>query len=365
MAVEPDLSVVVTSRNDDHGGNLIGRTNCFLRALDKNAQSSGLKVEVVFVEWNPPAHTAPVQSVLEWPPASAHFQARVLTVPNSVHAGIPHGQALPLFQMIAKNVGVRRAAAQAVLATNIDIIWSAALTSHLATRPWTPGRLIRADRADVPSSIAEETDLEVIHKVAADQAFRLHGKNGVEFKGEDAGRWHTHRRRHVSRIAQWMRHILLQDRMSEILPHEPRLVRLLQGLRARNFAKRAPTLHTNACGDFTLMTKSDWYRLRGYGEWAAYSWNIDSLLLAHAHYSGIREFILPADAIVYHIEHGFGSGWSPEAEIELFDRMRKRSVPVIDDLAATRLMMSMADGQFAPNTEAWGLRDADIAESRL
>ena len=39
---------------------------------------------------------------------------------------------LPLFQMIGKNVGIRRSRAPFVLATNVDIIFSDALFSFLA-----------------------------------------------------------------------------------------------------------------------------------------------------------------------------------------------------------------------------------------
>src|SRR5262249_29405415 len=43
----------------------------------------------------------------------------------------------------------------------------------------------------------------------------------------------------------------------------------------RKFAR----LHTNACGDFTLLSRENWFRFCGYPEWVMYSWNIDSILL--------------------------------------------------------------------------------------
>ena len=44
--------------------------------------------------------------------------------PSVLHRRLKYADRLPLFQMIAKNVGIRRAKGQFVLATNIDILFS-------------------------------------------------------------------------------------------------------------------------------------------------------------------------------------------------------------------------------------------------
>src|SRR5262249_10127703 len=52
-------------------------------------------------------------------------------------------------------------------------------------------------------------------------------------------------------------------------------------------------LHTNACGDFTLMSREAWETVRGYPELEMFSMHIDSLLLYQAHWRGVREAYLP------------------------------------------------------------------------
>src|SRR5262249_16517582 len=49
---------------------------------------------------------------------------------------------------------------------------------------------------------------------------------------------------------------------------------------------RPPLLHTNACGDFTLMAACHWWDIRGYPEFEIYSFNIDSLGCHMAHHAG-------------------------------------------------------------------------------
>src|SRR5437870_3627597 len=67
------------------------------------------------------------------------------------------------------------------------------------------------------------------------------------------------------------------------------------------WAKALPALHTNGCGDFTLMSRGAWLELRGYPELHMFSMFIDSLLVYTAHWHGLKEEFLPHP--IYHIEH--------------------------------------------------------------
>src|ERR1035441_7583344 len=51
----PYLSVVVTARNDDDGGNVLGRMQVFVEAWINQAKRHNLSSELIVVEWNPPA----------------------------------------------------------------------------------------------------------------------------------------------------------------------------------------------------------------------------------------------------------------------------------------------------------------------
>ena len=80
---------------------------------------------------------------LRWPETTDPCQVRIIEVPPELHRRFRHSENLPLFQMIAKNVGIRRARGRFVLATNIDILLSDELVRALAR-----GEL--AARAHVP-----------------------------------------------------------------------------------------------------------------------------------------------------------------------------------------------------------------------
>ena len=48
---EPHFSVVATSRNDDHGGNLLQRMRHFVDGFAAQCRRHGLAAELILVEW--------------------------------------------------------------------------------------------------------------------------------------------------------------------------------------------------------------------------------------------------------------------------------------------------------------------------
>ena len=130
-----------------------------------------------------------------------------------------------------------------------------------------------------------------------------------------------------------------------------------------------PKVHTNACGDFALMSKEDWEIVRGYPELEMYSFNIDSLILVTGYYLGIREWFLPRPKEIYHIEHGSGSGWTPgKGEEMLFGRLHKQGIPYLiweDLLVYSRKLLHgfhPRDTSIGFCDENWGLQDLQLPE---
>src|SRR5271163_2327585 len=134
---EPYLSVVVASRNDDHGGNLLDRMQAFVNGLMQQCCRHELDAELIIVEWNPPPDRPRLAEALRWPDTNGHCRVRIIEVPAALHQRFQNADRLPLFQMIAKNVGIRRARGRFVLATNIDILFSDELMAHIAAEQLT------------------------------------------------------------------------------------------------------------------------------------------------------------------------------------------------------------------------------------
>ena len=185
---EPYLSVVVTTRNDDHGGDPLKRLQAFVNTFDEQCRRTGLDAEVIVVEWNPPSDKPRVSELLRLPTVP-FCEYRFIDVPEELHQQLRFADVLPLFQMIAKNVGIRRARGRFVLATNIDIIFSNALVEYLADRSLQPRRLYRVDRHDIQPNIPLDAPLESQLAYCASHQLRVHtrwGSHAVDSRGRAA-----------------------------------------------------------------------------------------------------------------------------------------------------------------------------------
>ncbi len=156
----PYLSLVVTARNDDHGGNLLGRMQAFADGWIAQARRFGIASELIVVEWNPPEDRPRLAEALRWPDDASPCEVRILEVSPALHRRFAHAAALPLYQMIAKNAGIRRARGEFVLATNIDILFSSELASYFGEKRLTPGVMYRIDRHDAMSEVPPGRPIE-------------------------------------------------------------------------------------------------------------------------------------------------------------------------------------------------------------
>jgi len=304
-SLQPLLSFVVTSRNDGQGDETVRRMQCFISNLLEQCRRFKLKAELVIVEWNPPLDKKRLAEVLQWPDAGKACSVRVLEVPSALHQRFENADHLPLFQMIAKNAGIRRARGRFILATNIDILFSNEMIAYFASGKLKPGLMYRVDRHDV--------DAAVIDRVSADERLQYCDQN---------------------------------------------VLRVL---------RQEGPLHTNACGDFTLMAKANWMALRAYPEFPLRAMKLDGLLCYAAHYGGAREKVLESPFKIYHMDHPARGDGALTAIGERDAAKNGSSVPQISREQyqdwTNRMQASRKPLLF--NDELWGLRDETLPETLI
>ncbi len=359
---KPYFSVVVTSRNDDHGGDMLGRMNIFARTLLEQLAYYRVPSELIFVEWNPPADRPRLRDVLRWPKDRYPCEVRFIEVPTEVHARFRHAQSLPLFQMIAKNVGVRRARGEFVLATNIDILFSDALVRYIAARRLRTGRMYRMDRFDIRETVPADGDLEARLAFCGDRRnlLRICERGGT--RDARTGKIDVIFPNHLE---LWARKTFIK-----LFPEEGRRRFNMTPDHAEQFYqfhRAIGRLHTNACGDFTMMSRDDWARMRGYAEWEMYSFHLDSLFCHAAHAAGISETQLGGLKKIFHIEHSAGSGFTPENQDKLWNRLESEKIERMTDQQLWDEVIAIRSGEKDGiyNGPEWGLADSDLPETTL
>jgi len=113
------------------------------------------------------------------------------------------------------------------------------------------------------------------------------------------------------------------------------------------------------------MSRNDWFEIRGYAELDQFSMHLDSILCYVAQYSGITEEILEEPMRIYHIEHGAGSGWTPEGESEMYLRIARKGIPTIsfDQLVELIAQMRLLHAPVIFNLDDWGLETIELPET--
>jgi hypothetical protein len=150
-SADPYLSIVVTGRNDDFGGDFNGR---FFRALRFNRDHlirAGIAHEFVFVEWRPIQNRPYLSTLLAAEFPELGNALRCYVVDAAYHDAVSLNARLQFQEFIAKNVGIRRARGHYVLTTNTDIYLSRGVIGRLASRSIEDGILYRAARYDLKS----------------------------------------------------------------------------------------------------------------------------------------------------------------------------------------------------------------------
>ncbi len=415
----PRISFVVTSRNDNHGGDLLRRMQLSVSALLEQCHRYNLSSELIIVEWNPPPERPPLIDALRWPKNPGPCDVRIITVPPEIHRGFKYSDKLPLFQMIAKNVGIRRARGEYILATNIDVLFSNELMRFLSEAKLDPDGLYRLDRWDVSPNIPDEASLDEQLEFCRRNVLRINVRKGtiinpkeirtIQYLSE-AGlsydgmvatligrKFHlpefTPLKNFQNRltpfldwISFWFR-MPIKRRLSVLVtpaywkkifvwllaiffpPKAPRETTRTCRLKSRPNERKSLSiadlyaLHTNACGDFTLLSRDRWFRIRGYPEWEMYSFHIDSLGVYAARIDGAKEIVLKSSQRFYHIEHA--SGWTPEQNDELYGRMGHLGVPMLTYVDLMKETEKFYTHGIDYNKEDWGLMNAKLREVRV
>jgi hypothetical protein len=560
----PYLSLVLAARNDNHGGNMLRRMQAFVDSWIFQAARYNLASEIVVVEWNPPPGRPSLKDDLRWPAGPSPCEVRFIEVPKEVHDRFEHSDVIPLHQMIAKNVGIRRARGEFVLVTNLDIIFSPAMMRFLASRKLERGVMYRLDRTDVANNLPESGDVDELLEFCERNVLRVFAREGaldaeglpmviandiftkesglrlgrgwhdIERSDYDSYRWTESEaelrferprdasprllldleagpcagnepvslefvepsgtvvaatslvgravmRLHIppgvtsGRLLLRVRGrglpLLLHPRIlnlrvldmgweaapgwmhTERLPLESNgagepVVRVLSAhewqiqfavrpppgvslsrleVQVRDAAgsailkvaertqsgehlvtlnldfvgdggdaesshwlletvhtkpafhwplshdlypggeriPRAAYMHTNACGDFTLLAREDWFAMRAYPEFPIWPMHLDALFCYSAFHAGLREEVLRDPLRIYHIEHSTAAGWTPEGEHTRLARLQSKGLTELQfpEVAKWINLMRRFNAPVIFTLDSWGLADANLPET--
>lgn len=339
QAFKPYISFVATSRNDNHGGDMSKRMHIFVRGLIHQCNTFKLPCELVMVDWNSPDSKELLSDVLPKTSPGDYLRIRYIVVPPEIHATYRFSEHLGLYQMIAKNVGIRRAEGEFILATNVDLLFSNELFEILAKRDLKEGFFYRANRADVPNTLDEHARVDAQLEYCRNHVTKRLGKD-PKLLVKNPAIQHS-----------WRAKILALRHSKEEQKRQ---------LREGAISALIHNLDFDACGDFTMMSKADWLKTEGYAELEMYSLHIDSMLLFSAAACGIEQKIFPVEACTYHMAHD--GGWEfadPIEKLHFYSKKPSLEWWAVWD-AGRKIVVEQSN--FGINSPEWGLNDVELRE---
>jgi hypothetical protein len=297
------LSIVYAVRDPEYGHGLLNRMQVSLNTLTALAKRCKLDYELVVVEWNPPPGKKTVRETISVP-YHARSRLRFIEVPPAVHDTFEADSTLPFLEYAAKNAGIRRAHGEWILATSPDVVFNEPLVRFLAKGKLAGGCFYRIDRRDVAGSIPVDASAREVLARCRESVFVVHGLEGSyrPTAEEPTG-------------PSWLRRLLSR-------PEEP--------------AFAESRLHTNASGDFLLMSKENWFNLRAYTEERTHA-HIDSIMCWTATTAGVQQMVLEGQLRLYHQDHDRSTHAEfPPTDLELWqgrfeDAIERGEVLIVND----------------------------------
>lgn len=288
------LSIVVCGRNDNYGGNFLSRCHVFVSSISILSNRYNVESEIIFVEWNPLSNTATLHEELTKNKAAIEYKQkmRFISVPNHIHNKFKNRQPhLPVLDYVGKNVGIRRSRGRFILVCSPDIIFQDALFDMMKNNLLEDKYIYRTTRADVTRGKIVPNNYEEHQKLLLDCSQSITA---------------TH-----------------LDVPSHVYDN--------------TVGNRIEVSHMcrNGCGDFLLMAKDNWFRLKGCPEtgFSQRFMHLDSMTLTFA-VKYFEQWMLSKNFTIYHQDHD-----------------RSHNQPDYDPQPSEYI-----------NDDDWGLRDYNLEE---
>lgn len=151
-AARPSVTAVMVGRNDDYMPDFRQRLEA---TIEWNAHY--LADEIIFVEWNPP----PERELLAKGLTKRFPFLRAYVVAPEIHRSLSENSRVPVLEFHAKNVGIRRAKTDWVIATNADAAFGLDAVRTLLHTPLTEDVVWTTQRIDIPWQEGRETAMRL------------------------------------------------------------------------------------------------------------------------------------------------------------------------------------------------------------
>lgn len=286
--MEMQLSIVLCGRNDNYGGDFKSRLQNCINWTFHQLLAHQIHSEIIFVNYNP-LNEIPIEEFIDWPKSNEFVSVRIITVSPEVHNQIINSyniKPVPVLEYFAKNAGIRRAEGNFILSMNPDILIDERIFNKF--KNLSSEKYYRCNRCDYSFEIQVFTIDGLIKQLSP-------SIDSVWFKGRKRVIKPFNSRKY---FINWA----LQTLENSWKRNSIKYSFLLNYLKINYYSHNAEFFyHCNASGDFMLLSKNNWFELKGYKEKSRIALHTDALFVVQAATHGLKEHIFYQP--IYHKKH--------------------------------------------------------------
>jgi hypothetical protein len=305
----PYITFVLATRNDNHGGDLLRRIERFIHFLRISFDNTPSNFyELIVVDWNPPEQSKRISDAINWNEVK---NVKHIVIDSNQHKSIEKSAKLkrPMYDYIARNVGINAARGSFICILNQDIIFSSKLSDYIKNKNLNNNFFYRADRIDINIPITFEKLSERFMLSNATAVHRRHKKNDcislnsnldfskIPFECSIRKRWGL---QSIVELGKGKNNILSKYYLSK--QKSKGLENLLAKL----------GLHTNASGDFIIASRKAWQIIGGFENTTDFYMHIDSYCVCRFWASGFKQALFKYPAYIFHCNHELSDHESKE-----------------------------------------------------
>lgn len=334
---KPYLSVVLAVRNDNYGGDFISRLQKCIEWNTNLLEKYKLRTEIILVNWNPIKENKSIKESINWISNPRYVSYRIITVSKDIHNSLYDlkiRKPVPLYEYLAKNVGVYRSKGEFILCLNPDILIPEKLVKKISRRTLKKNISYTSYRLDFNSNQKMPNE-ESIKKNSS----RLFLK-GFAYKVSDTSSFTLTKYKVINSSRIFFQLYIMKwfGFLFNILgwKYNPHNVEF--------------KYHTNN-GDFIMTHRNHWFELNGFNEDTFIALHTDALFIVRTIALGNKEYSFRPP--IYHQEHSrrYDSNKSSDEYRSQYLFFHKESKKLLN-------------GQNSPILENknWGLSNFDLPE---
>jgi hypothetical protein len=351
---KPYISILFANRNDNYGGDQHERIELFIKFYSMVVKNYPDLFEFLICDWNTPQGNQSLEEAYDW---STLGNVRHFKISKEIHEKLCPDNSRPILDYWSRNFLARRASGQFFMIINQDIFLSSSIIKFLSEKKLSQNHFYRCDRTDFKNfgtNFSSTFDFEI---KARNNAMAKHLRPpdimlSCSIKVDKESLDHIGTRAHpkLERVDQNDKLIIGRKvhflKAIDIIRSKLSLVfgrKILPPI-DQSFYKKY-LLHTNASGDFIIISRKAFFKVRGFPESYQFYMHTDSYMCAQLFAAGFTQVIFDYPHEVYHNDHS------------RLDREARPESMSYKDHAVIFAKMILGKKSYKINSRNWGLKD--------